>query len=835
MTYNIPYTFVAGTRAKASQVNADFAALVDGLNELSDIKAGINGDAGQNFSVMDPVLDQHATTKRYVDLLVAQSGGSGGGSGTGKSVFEVFHTLTTKTPPGAFSLRNGDIIPNVSTDYPGFTNALEEQSRTLIEDFTNIAPGAEPADYTMTLTNVVYNSSTTNGLNAFTSYGWLTSNNKPTDQNPIVAQLDFVTAIKTPYFKINCHTFKTYFAPGNGDPSTGIKTAIISIKSGSQWFTAATIAESELPTTVERYYENHYPDLEFSAMRIVISENFGANKTDVSLYPVDPELTTIRVVSDEQWQWEVDNFGETGAFVYDEGQDIVRLPKINRFLTGAYELYEVGIPHAETVSKSGLAWKDGDGGSGGSGDSGEESNALVSLNSVSTGLWIQAYNAVSEDVYANVRYIPHGTLFEEQPFRFVPDELTGWYVSDGSWRDGNYFTSAMTFLLNMYAKAEQVEGKPYKLAPNGMRFASESDYNTAWTNNQDSPYYVLDSANYRFKTPRSKNYIRLTDQPSQAGEFLQDAAPNITGSVPGTEQNQMKGVSYNSPEGCFYTKGANVTNGSSANDAWDNDVFGFDASRSSAVYGRANEVRPKSHYEVLCVFLGNEVPTSASVNIMTRVYDHEQRIETLEQSGAADIADLQNQVDDLDTAVAAHAQSIQELQYNTREALDQCSNLQADVTQIQTDIESLQSDVETNASNIRNVQAQLVAHDNTLNQHAQQISTNTSNITANATEISLAQSELSTLSSTVSGHTTSIANNASAISQAQNDISSLSSAQTTMSSDIQTNASNISSNHSDIVALQTAVGGNTSDISSLQSALDALTLRVEALENQNNP
>ena len=89
MPLNIPYTFVAGTKAKANEVNANFLAIkqsVDILetnqteqgNDISALlanKADLNGNQGELFRVADAVSDYDAVNKKTLEDLTYNSKG----------------------------------------------------------------------------------------------------------------------------------------------------------------------------------------------------------------------------------------------------------------------------------------------------------------------------------------------------------------------------------------------------------------------------------------------------------------------------------------------------------------------------------------------------------------------------------------------------------------------------------------------------------------------------------------------------------------------------------------------------------------------------------------
>lgn len=665
--YKVPYHFVAGTRARASQVNANFDYVTAGLQNLDTIKAQKEGDASQTFSVAEPVQQQHAVTKRYVDLAIASAGG-GGGNGVGKTMFEVFHTLSTKTPPGAFSLRTGELIDDAENRYPAFWQQVQEQGTGVIPDLTS----GLPADYVISFYNVPEDLDTSLEAHAFSPYSWFNVPSAPSSEEPIVVQLEMPDVISCSYFKLNSHVFNTYDSIGAPDPHRAVKTASISVRTqDGNWTPVAMINDSELPDQNSRYFINEYPELEFDAMRIVVAANYGADSTDISLYPVDPESSSIRVVSEEQWQWEVEHYKETGAFVLNETESTIRLPKINRILSGVSDLWQVGIPGSSPAGGASIEYD-------------EDENALmiqttsdVSINTVSVGLWIQVYNAVSEESLASVVGVPHGQLFEEQLFRFIPEEESGWFPVTTDWFDGTYFTDAMSELMNQHGQAVSVANANYKLAPNGMKFVTDDLYKSTLATYGECPYYVVDFTNMKFKVPVSNNYRRCTISTDNMGKLLQDAAPNIIAGPfiwrTGTDRDsQIYGAMQID---------RSVANCADTNDNENNGPrYTFDASRSNSAYGRANEVQPKSSYYLLCVFLGNEIPKSSSVNALKRIKSCETDLKTL----AAEQAQLKDSIDLItggSSEISSQLSAISTAVANNSARLDQLSSRLDDLAQ----------------------------------------------------------------------------------------------------------------------------------------------------------
>ena len=121
---------------------------------------------------------------------------------------------------------------------------------------------------------------------------------------------------------------------------------------------------------------------------------------------------------------------------------------------------------------------------------------------------------------------------------------------------------------------------------------SESDWQDAITTYGECPYYVINTTNKTIRLPKLTNYVKMantTDKITQASAGL----PNITGSVGRTFANVNSGAFYQ------VNSTSSAQGGSGA--GW---LHGFDASRSSSVYGNSNTVTPAhtTLYPWVCVF-----------------------------------------------------------------------------------------------------------------------------------------------------------------------------------------------------------------------------------------
>lgn len=112
-------------------------------------------------------------------------------------------------------------------------------------------------------------------------------------------------------------------------------------------------------------------------------------------------------------------------------------------------------------------------------------------------------------------------------------------------------------------------------------------------------YYILDTANQRFKLPRTKwGFTGLRDT---VGDYVAPGLPNITGYIAPNSN-----VSYG---GAFYQDGNESSNGYGSN-VRSHARIRFDASRSSSIYGNSDTVQPSATEMYLYFFVGSFTQTA---------------------------------------------------------------------------------------------------------------------------------------------------------------------------------------------------------------------------------
>ncbi len=745
--YKVPYTFVAGTRAKATQVNENFKALIGGLESLDEVKANIEGNSYTNFNVKDPINPSHAATKKYVDDLINDRIGDKG-FGIGKSLFEVFHTLSLDTPPGAFSLREGSLLINAYEDYPTFVQALTEKGSGLISDLTNVS---ESSEYIIE-SNAGTPLGTVPELRAFSPHSCITV--PFTDGIVDIIYLTLPEAITCDFFKVNSYVNKTYNSSDSGlDPDAlrAIKQASISIlyeeessipsSSLSGWFTAINISEESAPTENYRFYENPQKDFEFNRIRIVIDKNFGASALDIGIYPFSVTSNSVRLVPYEQWKYEIDEYGQTGSFVYDEDKDYVYLPKVTGFLSGIQDLWDIGLSSKTFFISDSLHWQDSEDSSSGAADPSRNS-----VGSVSTGLWIQAYNAIAEEALSNMKYLTNAVLLEERHFNFIPEKYTGWYrVDPDEWRSGDYFVSAWSEIKSAYDSAIAGDSQtvyyrqadlPTTSPSNSYTYSIKKDpsskmgfvdpevYDFLKSTIGECKYYTIKSeelenglTSYYFKTPFSYyDYDAFSEHYQYSPDWSRGVTYNPKIICTASEDGWIRWVCNedNTTQNLYINDQVVArVRAASSHDACGTaallQVFKGDTFRSTKsniafypckgqFYQTINIKEETTSFH--CVFLGNEIPQSQQVNMYKRLDSIESIVGNISAGSAEAVQKLALDLSDLQKKVSEDSSRIDTLE-------ESVATMNSDISELQTAVESLPETVDA-------LEARIILAENTV-------------------------------------------------------------------------------------------------------------------------
>lgn len=118
-------------------------------------------------------------------------------------------------------------------------------------------------------------------------------------------------------------------------------------------------------------------------------------------------------------------------------------------------------------------------------------------------------------------------------------------------------------------------------------------------------FYILDKANQQFYLPRNNWFMQFSTNDSSINQFKEAGLPNIKGSI-WPRFNAGTTLWNDSASGAFYT-----TKTGSAEQRGDGGAvskpagLGFEAKRSSAVYGKSSTVQPQASTKLLYYKVGN--------------------------------------------------------------------------------------------------------------------------------------------------------------------------------------------------------------------------------------
>lgn len=196
-----------------------------------------------------------------------------------------------------------------------------------------------------------------------------------------------------------------------------------------------------------------------------------------------------------------------------------------------------------------------------------------------------------------------------------------------------------------YDKAEEAASKgglplghifawPFPTAPDGCIILNGSTYNRTlyadlfayikskgWTktetewqsiaqaNNGYCPWYSDGDGSTTFRTPKFAPYQKIALASGDAGKYYEAGLPNITGTF-----SRKVNDSFNT-YGVFYEKEVGAqTNGSYGGTGYPSGL-GFEASRSSSIYGNSTTVQPESHDWIICAVAFGTTTNVGSVDV----------------------------------------------------------------------------------------------------------------------------------------------------------------------------------------------------------------------------
>lgn len=204
------------------------------------------------------------------------------------------------------------------------------------------------------------------------------------------------------------------------------------------------------------------------------------------------------------------------------------------------------------------------------------------------------------------------TLFEYQFSDHILNNASWLRADTFSWQSGSVYVSAYEHLVDdidgITAETETIGSNTitFYRATDGHKIcladqenivtAIYADTGVAW-------YYILDTANTRFKLPRTK--FGVTGLRGAVGDYVAAGLPNITGTFTGGRANV-------SPTGAFSTPSAVSTVASGSSNCR---VYSLDASNSSSIYGNSTTVQPRATEMYLYFYVGETIQDATLIDV----------------------------------------------------------------------------------------------------------------------------------------------------------------------------------------------------------------------------
>lgn len=140
-------------------------------------------------------------------------------------------------------------------------------------------------------------------------------------------------------------------------------------------------------------------------------------------------------------------------------------------------------------------------------------------------------------------------------------------------------------------------------------FITESDWQTSVVNYGVCGKFVYDSSNNTVRLPKITGIIEGTVDTNALGDLVEAGLPNITGriSINSAACGYGEGPLFETTEGHRYNNGQGGKGGTSN--------IGFDASRSSSVFGNSDTVQPQTIKAYYYIVIANSTKTEIEVDI----------------------------------------------------------------------------------------------------------------------------------------------------------------------------------------------------------------------------
>lgn len=218
-----------------------------------------------------------------------------------------------------------------------------------------------------------------------------------------------------------------------------------------------------------------------------------------------------------------------------------------------------------------------------------DANVAFNINTALNNNW----DKIDAAVYGSSRNI--GEIVTST----IPIVNASLHLLDGALiQGGGIYSDFVSYMANLYGDGTDI--------PN--YFCSQVDWETAVSTYGVCGKFVYNSTNNTVRLPKITGIIEGTTDLTALGDLVEAGLPNITGTFsPWAEGNSLA-------TGAFYVVSNNQKGTNQGGDS-DNTLFGFDASRSSSVYGNSNTIQPQTIKAFYYIVIANAVKNGISVDI----------------------------------------------------------------------------------------------------------------------------------------------------------------------------------------------------------------------------
>lgn len=206
----------------------------------------------------------------------------------------------------------------------------------------------------------------------------------------------------------------------------------------------------------------------------------------------------------------------------------------------------------------------------------------------------------------------HPDLFDVKWADHICNDVQWLRADTFSWQSSAVYQAAYAHLvldiLGKTLQSETVAGTTiqFYLADDGHKIcpaSEESNVSAIYNATGVAWYYIIDTANTRFKLPRTQ--FAFTGIRNSVGGFVEAGLPNITGEISdGRGGWRANTITTNGCITATSANGGNVGSGYGISD------IKIDASLSSSVYGNSDTVQPKATEMYLYFYVGNFTQTA---------------------------------------------------------------------------------------------------------------------------------------------------------------------------------------------------------------------------------